>query len=112
MICFGRVDIGKTTSTVEMNIAIIVSCATSLPQAFEKTKIYLHSTASSLRRRLASLAGSESVLRKPSNEMRTEDLDLDPFCELRDATAPGVVVSSTTWVHSTKKPPSESVDVV
>ena len=95
-----------------MNIAIIVSCATSLPQVIAKSKTHLHSTASSLRRRLASLVGSENVSRKPSNEVRMEDLDLDSFCELRDSAAPVVVVSSTTWVHSAKKSPSGSVDAI
>lgn len=82
-----------------MNVAIMVSCATSLPQFTMRTKMYLHSTTSSLRKRFMTMRGSRNVSRKSSNELRTQDLELDSYLELRDFPT---AVAPATGVHSTQ----------
>lgn len=67
-----------------MNIAIMVSCASSLPQFLVKAKLYLHSTTSSLHKRMLSWVVTRSMSKKQSNEMNDLDsnLSLDSYCVL------------------------------
>lgn len=69
-------------SSIEMNIAIMVSCASSVPQFCAKTKLHLHATAASLRKWKLSLVGKKGVPKKQSNgqDFLDSDISLDSYC--------------------------------
>lgn len=70
----------KYGSAIEMNVAIMVSCAASLPSFFVKTNIYLRSATSSLRNRILSFVELRSISRRSSVERE----DLDPYIEIQE----------------------------
>lgn len=60
----------------------MVSCASSMPSFFVKTKLYLHTTTSSIRRRMISLVGTRSLSKKRSTERDSfdpKDIGLDSY---------------------------------
>lgn len=93
-------------SVIEMNTAIMVSCATSLPSFFLKTKVYLQLTTSSIRSRITGFVESRSASRKPSRERLGDNSD--HFTELRDLVPP--VKPDRVYTHPAPKlSPSPSI---